>query len=465
VAWYDEDLVSREPIGTLVLAFIAACYTPQFVEGLACSDKGDCPPGQECMAGNRCYSVLGTDARSQLLDAPQFADSSTGNVCNPLFQTGCSATQKCTWIMDQQTPTYVGHIGCAPAGVAAEGDTCTMGAPGITGYDNCATGLMCGSYRGTASGTCKTICDLQGGTPTCDSQHACVSYSALFTASGLLEPIAGVCDNVCDPLADNDFDGSGTTSSKTASACGALAAEGCYGTPSLGTAPATVWSCSSDINFDQSQPLGLRHRVQCTQSNNCADAGSNVYLNSCNQGYLPLLQEQTGSTQAICVSICKPAICYSGNCGTSNTNRNGDPASLHQCTTAHRKGSFAVTEHCQYLWWREIDAASSTYLPSSTSDTVGFCMDFAKYRYDSNSDGQVNGSDLFLPNCDQLGSASVVGGNPLQPTTFFGAADLGCVPSSYRPATATGKGSLTPAELQKRATIDLPRTLYHRTAR
>lgn len=200
--------------------------------------------------------------------------------------------------------------------------------------------------------------------------------------------------------------------------------------------------------------------MQCTELNGCAEPGPTVSTNSCNQGYLPLLYEQTGSTQIICVAMCKPAVCYAGNCGASNTNRNGDPASVHQCTSAHRLGSFAATEHCQYLWWREFDEASSTFLPSATADTVGFCMDFAKYRYDSNLDGQVNGSDLFLPTCDQLGSASVTGGNPLQPTTYFGATDLGCVPSSYR-ALATGKGGLPPT--QKRALIDLPRTLYRRT--
>jgi hypothetical protein len=469
IPWYADDLVIGATIGrcVVVLALLAGCYEPHYVEGLFCSTKGDCPPDQECTASGRCYYVpgAGPDGRVTTLDVALQPDAPTGNNCSLLTQAGCTSTQKCTWIMDAMTPQYVGHIGCAPSGTAAMGDTCMMGAPGASGYDNCGKGLMCGNYRGTATGTCKAICDLQGGTPGCDSQRACVSYAGLFAVSGVTDPVAGVCDITCDPLGDNDFDGAGTTSSKTASTCGSLASVGCYGFPSLGTAPLTAWTCTNDINVDQQQPIGLRHRVQCLEANSCADPGPTIYTNSCNQGYLPLLEEQTGSTQVICVSMCKPAICYSGNCGASNTNRNGDPASLHQCTTAHRKGTFAATEHCQYLWWREIDGPSGTFLRSPTSDTVGFCMDFQKYRYDSNGDSQVTVTDMLLPNCDQLGSASVTGGNPQVPTSYFGAPDLGCVPSSFLGLPATGKAALAPEALQKRALTNLPRALYHRTVR
>src|SRR5688572_20739547 len=79
--------------------------------------------------------------------------------CNPLLNTGCPSGQKCTWLLDALMPNYVGHIGCAPDGAVALGGTCMYGAPGETGYDDCAGGTVCSNFRGTAPGVCKSICD------------------------------------------------------------------------------------------------------------------------------------------------------------------------------------------------------------------------------------------------------------------------------------------------------------------
>ncbi|HSN24970.1 MAG TPA: hypothetical protein VLT45_01760, partial [Kofleriaceae bacterium] len=59
----------------------------------------------------------GSDAKPK--DAPTTTDSGpTG--CSPLTQTGCQANEKCTWVIDQTAPAYIGHIGCVPAtGTAA----------------------------------------------------------------------------------------------------------------------------------------------------------------------------------------------------------------------------------------------------------------------------------------------------------------------------------------------------------
>lgn len=363
-------------------------------------------------------------------------------VCNPLTQAGCATGEKCTWLMDAMMPQYVGHIGCAPDGTANVGDSCMYGAPGASGYDNCKKGSICGNYRG-GTGTCKTICDQQGGTPMCDAQHVCVTYSGLFSTGDTTPAAGGVCDLACNPLGDNDFDGSAAGSTKGSNTCGSAASVGCYGYPSYGTPPATGWSCTNDINFDQSQPVGLRHRVECTEANNCADPGPQIYVNSCNQGYLPLLYEETGSTAVICVATCKPMNCYQGNCGTNNENRLG--AAPHRCNSADRVGSFNTAqggEHCEFLWRREVDD-SGNFLESPTSDTVGFCIDHSKYKYDSDADNQP---DTALPACatlpDGFGSGDA-----------FGAADLGCVDSTHAGATATGK-ALT------HRTFDTLRPLY-----
>src|SRR5262249_21279113 len=151
----------------------------------------------------------------------------------------------------------------------------------------------------------------------CDAQHVCVTYSGLFSTGDTTPAAGGVCDLACDPLTDNDFDGSGTQV-KTGTTCGSAAGNGCYGYPSFGHPPATGWSCGADINVNESQPAGLRHRVECTTTNNCADPGPTIYVNSCNQGYLPLLRESTMVSTAICVALCQPKNCFMGSCGGGN---------------------------------------------------------------------------------------------------------------------------------------------------
>lgn len=384
-------------------------------------------------------------------------------VCNPLTQSGCMAGEKCTWLLDALMPQYVGHVGCAPDGTAAQGESCMYGAPGASGFDNCKSGLVCGNYRGGA-GTCKTICDQQGGTPMCDSSHVCVTYSGLFTTGETTPAAGGVCDLACNPLEDNDFDGSGDDT-KGMNTCGSAASVGCYGYPSYGSPPATGWSCTNDINFDDTDPVGLRHRVQCVEANDCSDA-SGFYVNSCNQGYLPLLYESSGSTTVICVAMCKPAPCYKDGCGTGTppANRIGEPASGHQCRTQDRVAAGSImanTEACQYLWWREIND-NDELLTSATSDTLGFCFDMAQYRYDSNGDNKVDTTDEQLPNCDELGSGFGSGSDRTVPETYFGALNLGCVPTSFLPAPANGKHQL-PADFNaKKVLTNLPRALYRR---
>jgi len=396
----------------------------------------------------------GSSGDSKKISLPDSAPGDTGvGVCSPLTQAGCAAGEKCTWLLDALMPQYVGHIGCTPDGTANVGDACMYGMPGATGYDNCKAGSVCGNYRG-GSGICKQICDQQGGMPACDAQHVCVTYSGLFSTGDMTPAAGGVCDLACDPLKDNDFDGSGAKT-KTQMTCGNNAAVGCYGYPSGGTAPATGWSCTNDINVMESQPAGLRHRVQCVETNNCADPGPTIYVNSCNQGYLPLLRESTMVSTAICTALCKPANCFAGtgNCGTGTATTARIGVAGDSCKTPDRMGSFAVSpdggEHCRFIWSFEIDDQGN-FLRSPTSDTVGFCFDHSKYQYDSNNDGTA---DTNLPACstlpDGFGSGSA-----------FGAADIGCVDTSHAPGLAQGK--LSP-DLASKIKADLPRALYGRT--
>ena len=113
--------------------------------------------------------------------------------CDPLTQTRCGPGEKCTWIVDQLPPQYVGHIGCAPEGTANVGDACMYGAPGATGYDNCKKGSVCGGYRGGV-GVCEQICSQQGGRPMCDASRVCVLHPDLFSDDRSPPPAAGICE-------------------------------------------------------------------------------------------------------------------------------------------------------------------------------------------------------------------------------------------------------------------------------
>jgi hypothetical protein len=400
----------------------------------------------------------GGDSKKTIVLPDSSTDSGTPT-CNVLMQTGCQASEKCSWIIDATTPTYVGHVGCVPNGTAAVGGACMFGAAGATGYDDCAKGGVCSAFGtpGTA-GTCKQVCDNQGGNPMCDATHVCVTYSRLFSTGATSPAAAGVCDLACDPLNDNDFDGSAGPKTRAGNTCGSNFQIGCYGIPSGGTPPATGWSCTGDINSNPDK--GLRHRVECTTATGCADTDGTIYVNSCNQGYLPLFRESTAVSTAVCIAMCAPLPCYSGNCGTNNVNRLG--ASPHRCNSTDAVGTFNTgsnREECEYLWSEEIDG-SNNWLPSPTSDTMGFCFDHGMYQYDPTGGSNPT---INLPGCEQLqlhGLDEGSNGDPSNPTAYFGAVDFGCVDTTtagFGSGSARGKIMNHPG-----ITIDKPRFLYHR---
>lgn len=386
-------------------------------------------------------------------------------VCSPTLQTGCQATEKCTWIIDATTPMYVGHVGCVPDGTAAVGASCMFGAAGATGYDNCSKGGVCSAF-GTpmTAGTCKQVCDNQGGAPMCDGTHVCVTYSRLFSTGATSPAAAGVCDLACNPLMDNDFDGSAGPQVKPGNTCGSNYQIGCYGIPSAGTPPATGWSCTGDINSNPDK--NLRHRAECTTATGCADTDGTIYVNSCNQGYLPLFRESTAVSTAVCIAMCAPLDCYDGaggHCGTGSANRLG--ATPHRCTNPDiTTGSGAMPpstllghEECEYLWAQELDG-SNNWLKSPTSNTMGFCFDHYQYLYDPTGG---NNPSIHLPGCEALqliGSGS----DKTMPNTYFGAVDFGCV-STTTAGIGSATGKMGPADDKFRGiTIDKPRFLYHR---
>jgi hypothetical protein len=299
--------------------------------------------------------------------------------CNVFAQTGCLAGEKCTWIIDADTPQLLGHVACAPAGPVAAGAACRFNPPGYIGYDDCAAGLVCGD------GTCKQICDQQN--PSCDADHVCQIDPSLFGSPA----IAAVCERSCDPLADNDFFGSGMRGS----AC--TTGHGCFGMPD-GSA-VTRWTCERELN-----PT-LVHRSPCTIANGCARSSTSFLANGCAQGYVPIVFDATGSSQRDCVAMCAPASTYLGQAGAPGG------ISPHSCSTTDARGAFdpsADGDHCMFSWWFERDAYGH-FTRSPTSDTVGFCIDHARFSWPACA---------TLP--DGFGTANAPG-----------AADFGCVDTAH----------------------------------
>lgn len=383
----------RTSVGVGLLALITACGFPQPKDV-----GGDAGPGDAAVD-----SAVEDAPPDAAIDAPP-------GPCNLFMQTGCSAGEKCTYLRDQMNmSTY--HVGCAPDGAVADGAACTFTAT-ANGYDNCTKGSFCG-----LGDKCKPLCD-PNAMDTCGVAGVCARHA---------EPDGiGLCIPRCDPLNDNAFKAGGT---KPGTTCADNL--GCYGTLSSDKNKPTAFTCVT--NFQGTKRLV--HRTQCTDATGCSSNGT-IYVNSCSPGYQPLLKESAAVTTAICVAFCKPAPCYSGNCGTNGANAAG--LSPHRCSTTDADGVFDTAsgsnngEHCMYSWSFEIDSGGQL-VRSPTSDTVGICFDHKKYMYDSNGDGTA---DAVIPPCATLPLTS----SPPSPN----AVDWGCVDTGLAGLPFTGKARPRP---------------------
>lgn len=354
--------------------------------------------------------------------------------CNPLTQTGCDAGEKCTWINDQDNPP-IGHVGCAPEGGVggtplALGAACTDPVAGPMGYDDCMKGTVC------LTGECKQICDVNGGAPTCDANHACSRYADFFESGGTA--VAGVCDPGCDPLTQDLKIGTNKV------ACGSpnasMPSKGCYGFSEYSCAPAgsTSWPLT-----DRMMPR--------------TNAAGNPYLNGCAPGFIPLFYEMTGSTKTLCTGFCSALeIDNRPNIGTPPLTpaqrAKGNPAALGKLPlsaaavagdatcNADKKGSEASSQ-CHFLWWY-LEDTSTGELPAVFDqgpyrDTLGVCMAISHFMYDSDMDMTP---DTQYPDCATLPprSSSTTGDTD-------DAADWGCQLRANSMFASSGKTRVNPA--------------------
>ncbi len=138
-----------------------------------------------------------TPAEPDACACPLVADADGLPLCDAIAQTACDPQQKCTWIRVATQPP-AGAQGGGPAGTRRAGETCVFGDAGsVTGYDDCAIGLVCIAPLDTprAQGTCAAICDTTAaaGTAGACATGSCVAQAGYFQNAGDPTPTVGVC--------------------------------------------------------------------------------------------------------------------------------------------------------------------------------------------------------------------------------------------------------------------------------
>jgi hypothetical protein len=212
-----------------------ACYSPNIKNGgLTCAADGSCPSGFMCVASVCLRPDAGLDLlsprdapRETSSDRPEVGDGATEMVCmqtvagctpqststcDPVCQTGCLCTQKCSVKHDET-------IACLSLqGEAKTWDTCQILMYDLPDQnDTCIAGDICllPGGAGYSGEYCFQLCrndqDCQALAPTgADAAAAgaappCVPRPVGSMDSSKHIPVANVCDvpyATCDPLAD-----------------------------------------------------------------------------------------------------------------------------------------------------------------------------------------------------------------------------------------------------------------------
>jgi hypothetical protein len=317
-------------------------------------------------------------------------DGGDVQLCNAQAQTGCQAGEKCTWIVDQVDPTFLGHIGCVPDGAIATGGACLQpGAtngpvPGPNGFDDCAAGNIC------ISGECKVVCDLAlvGDEQGCDAVHACSGYSDTFDVSNTL--LYGACDPGCDPLTQRLL-ADGTE------ACGstdpANPNKGCYSS----NGDFARFSCADVLDISKID------RIEPFKDNR-----GRFFLNSCAPGFMPFFVESDDVEEVRCTGSC--AALEIDSSPEHMNNGLGDAAALAKLPTQAAPavangtclptakgsegtatgGGGTVKQNCVFLWSLVDDRETEQF-----DEVMGFCFPFSEFTYRLPN----TTTDLDFPDC------------------------------------------------------------------
>lgn len=173
--------MNRALVTVGVVALIAGCYDPLFVDGLACVEPDyACPPGQMCVDTGggqlRCHYQNPLDA------------SLTG--CTLVPQSGCADTLRCT-VNRLHNPTTV----CVREGPYNLGEACI----GFGQLDECAGGLVC------LERLCRKLCIPLVDGSSCSLDEQCIDFLGWSACLPQCDVIAQTCSTVGDVCYMNDI--------------------------------------------------------------------------------------------------------------------------------------------------------------------------------------------------------------------------------------------------------------------
>ncbi len=210
--------------------------------GESCLNEEDCDNGLFCLPvsttqavctpfcyqDSECPTVAGNQLKCKLPvdESNPTGPKLCGPDCDPISNTGCEASQKCSIISGptQQNPNASVVFGCAPKGTKGDGEDCANDT-------ECGEKFFCALFQGAAGGKCTQFCANDSHCPTANNQK-CIGG-----LQGYPSPLLCQAVTTCDPLAQ-DCTGN----------------QGCYPTPSGNI-------CAGSNNKDEN--------VACNAANDC----------------------------------------------------------------------------------------------------------------------------------------------------------------------------------------------------
>jgi len=290
----------------------------------------------------------GTPDSGIIIFADAGGDAGSVAACNPVANTGCAPSEKCSKI---NLTENLGSTQCVPDGTAAVGEACTWGDPGeTTGFDTCAAKGYC------RNGVCREICD-SNPSDSCSSGNCVQIFETFDEIDGV-----GVCAQPCDPVVQDCV----------------VKNEGCYVNTGTGKS-----SCSRVPE----ETLGLGQDDDCYGP----DGSDGCYLNGCPAGYSPILNKggPMGPGGSVCAAYCSPVMQDMNNAGELGG------ASPYTCGAAGAPLGY----ECRFI--------QSFYSNTDLVDvSVGMCVPPLLWGSCANFDP----ADMkaFVPGCHPLPPAAIV---------------------------------------------------------
>jgi hypothetical protein len=323
--------------------------------------------------------------------------------CMFLNNIPCHANERCAWIWDSYddplTPVNehsIGHASCVPDGTLAVGEACVRSGPSVFESPGTGAGVpdQCVRDSYCQSETCRSLCDLDGGEPTCPANSECTRFSGLFIDQGMVT--AGLCMPSCDPLTQVE-------AGSSANACGSAIPDapdrGCFAIP---TADGLRFACTEISSAGSGRTDGLP-----------ADgpAGGGSYASGCEAGYLPIWIDPTDDSVTICAGVCAAV-------PVDNTNPWLAPGSSHAFAKLHDQPMPRMGDGVCIAGKKGHDAPADCRF---FGENLGVCFAFSEYTYDHDEDPAT--PEITSPSCAELPPA---GGDPSTTIHNMTADEAGC---------------------------------------